>query len=436
MPPPSEVVLVDVPVLGRSERAIIFLIAAVQFVNILDFVMVMPMGPDFARALGIAESKLGFIGGSYTAAAAIAGLLGSVVLDRFDRRKVLGVAMAGLVCGTVAGGFAQGFGTLLLARVVAGFFGGPATAVSFAIISDVVPAARRGKAVGTVMTAFSIASVLGVPAGLWLAEQFGWRMPFFAVGGLGLVLAVGSLVLLPSLTLHLKRTAGPRTSTRELLSRPLVRVSYLMTAVVMMAGFILIPNIASYVQGNLGYPRHQLGQLYMAGGVASFLSMRVIGYLVDRYGSFRVGAAGSALLVTVIYVFFYAHLPGFPVMAAFIAFMTAMAFRNVAYNTLTTKVPGPEERARFQSLQSSIQHGASAAGAFLSAQLLHEVVQRGPEGQPLLTSTGQPVLLLEGMPRVALVSMGLSVLVPVLLFWVENRLRRRDQVTLAAASSA
>ena len=53
----------------RSETAIVALVAAVQFVNILDFLMVMPMGPDFAVALGIPSSKLGYIGGSYTAAA-------------------------------------------------------------------------------------------------------------------------------------------------------------------------------------------------------------------------------------------------------------------------------------------------------------------------------------------------------------------------------
>ncbi len=110
-----------------SELSTILLIAAVQFVNILDFVIVMPLGPDFAKALGIPVSHLGWVGGSYTAAAAVSGLLGSFFLDRFDRRKALGVAMLGLVAGTLAGGFAVDFKTLMLARIVAGAFGGPAT---------------------------------------------------------------------------------------------------------------------------------------------------------------------------------------------------------------------------------------------------------------------------------------------------------------------
>jgi hypothetical protein len=59
----------DEPHLGVSEQTVVFLIGAVQFVNILDFVMVMPMGPDFAAALHIPSSSLGYIGGAYTAAA-------------------------------------------------------------------------------------------------------------------------------------------------------------------------------------------------------------------------------------------------------------------------------------------------------------------------------------------------------------------------------
>src|SRR5437867_2236444 len=186
-----------------SERAIVFLVGAVQFVNILDFMIVMPLGPDFAKALGIPASHLGYIGGSYTAAASVAGLVGTLFLDRFDRRKALAVSMLGLVLGTLAGGFATGMGTLMAARVLAGMFGGPATSLSFSVIADVVPAERRGRAMGAVMGAFSVASVLGVPAGLELARQGGWRLPFFAVAGLGALVAAGAVFLLPPLRAHL-----------------------------------------------------------------------------------------------------------------------------------------------------------------------------------------------------------------------------------------
>lgn len=395
--------------LSSRQWAIVLLIASVQFINILDFVMVMPMGPDFAKALSIPESHLGYVSGSYTAAACVSGLLGAFFLDRFDRRKALAVALGGLVLGTASGGFATGLPTLLLARVLAGAFGGPATSLSFSIIADAIPASHRGRAMGTVMGAFSVASVLGVPAGLLLAERYSWRAPFFTVAALGVVVGLIAIRLLPPLRGHLDRPHATVTAT-ELVSRPLVQLSYLMTAVVMMAGFIVIPNIAAYVQLNLGLPREYLKHAYGVGGVASFFATQLGGRLVDRFGSFRVGTAGTALAVATVFTAFYLHwslVPPVAVVLGFVAFMLANGLRNVSYNTLTTRVPEPEVRARFQSLQSAVQHGSAATAAFLSSQLLTNVPGGG----------------LDGMPRVALVSMSLSLLIPVMLFIVERRVR-------------
>ncbi len=395
------------------ERAVVLLVAAVQFVNILDFVMVMPLGPDFARALAIPESKLGLVAGSYTAAAAFSGVLGSYFLDLFDRRKALGLAMLGLVAGTAAGGFATGLPSLLAARLIAGLFGGPATSLSFSIVADVIPPERRGKAMGAVMGAFSVAQVLGVPAGLWLAQGGRWWLPFFAVAGLGLVIIGAAMVLLPPLTLHLEARASGKlpqaASLRDLLARPIVRASYLMTATVMTAGFLVIPNIAAYVQRNLGYPRALLDRLYLVGGVASFLALRLVGVLVDRFGSFRVGSVGSLLLAGVMFAGFYVAPPPVPVMAIFVAFMIAMAFRNVSYSTLTSKVPSAGERARFMSIQSSVQHASSAFGAVVSSRVLET------------TAAGALV----GMPRLAAISIGLCAVLPLLLFAVERAVQRR-----------
>jgi predicted MFS family arabinose efflux permease len=403
------------------ERLIVLLVAAVQFVNILDFMMVMPLGPDFARALGIPLAHLGIIGGAYTAAASLAGLAGSLFLDRFDRRSALLVGMLGLGVATALGGFATGLGTLVAARVLAGLFGGPATSVALSIIADVIPPERRGRAMGTVMGAFSIASVVGVPLGLEAATRWGWQAPFFAVAGCGLVIVAGTAMLLPSLRGHLDRTeAKPPLS--QLFSHPLVLMAYLTTAILMMGSFIVIPNIAAYVQGNLGYPRTGMGFLYLVGGLVSLVATPVAGRLVDRFGSLRVGSFGAFCLLIILHAGFYDYRPWLPVPGIFMAFMLAMSFRNVAYNTLVSKVPSPAERAGFMSVQSAVQHGAAALGAFASSRLLSE-----GGGHALV-----------GMDRVALVAMSLTLLLPVLFWPIERAIDRRLVVreVMPAASAA
>ncbi len=400
--------------LTRRHWGIVFLIAAVQFINILDFVMVMPLGPDFADALGFDESHIGYVGGAYTAAACVAGLLGFLFLDRFDRRKALAVAMLGLVVGTAAGGVAVDLPTLLAARVVAGAFGGPATSLAFSIIADSIPVKFRGRAMGTVMGAFSVASVFGVPAGLWFAQHFSWRAPFLAVAGLGLLVCGAAIFLLPPMTSHLSRTHAP-VSVVALLKDPLVLISYSMTAVVMLAGFVLIPNLAAYIQLNLGFPRSALQYAYGIGGIGSLISTQLGGRAVDRFGSFRVASFGALALVAVIYTMFYVPrgaLPVWPVLLTFVVFMVANGLRNVAYNTLTTKVPPPELRARFSSLQSAVGHGASALAAIGSSQLLTTVVENGEKR-------------LDGMPGVALLSIIMTLLVPVMILVVERGVRSR-----------
>jgi predicted MFS family arabinose efflux permease len=400
--------------IARSERTIVFCVGAVQFVNILDFVMVMPLGPDFARALDIPLSHLGYVGGSYTAAAFVSGLAGAFFLDRFDRRKSLAVAMAGLVVGTLAGAFAVGLGSLMAARIVAGAFGGPATSISYSIIADVVPAERRGKALGAVMAAFAIASILGVPAGLELARLGGWRAPFAAVALLGAMLGTFAYAVLPPMRAHLARprSATPLREMAELL-RFDVALSLFMTFVVMAAGFILLPSISAYVLGNLHYPREHLGLLYLAGGSVSLVSTRLAGVLVDRFGSTRIGTASTLFVAGVIYLGFVRSPPAIPVMAIFIFFMLGMSMRNVAYNTLTSKVPRKDERARFGSLQSAVQHLASALAAFAASLILRDL----------------PDETLVGIPTVSVISIALGLLLPGLLWAVETRVLR----TAAAA---
>jgi predicted MFS family arabinose efflux permease len=399
-----------------SERKLVFLLASVQFVNILDFMIVMPLGPAFATALGIPTAHLGVIGGSYTAAAAIAGLVAAQFLDRFDRRKALATAMAGLVVATAAAGLADSFAGLVAARALAGCFGGPATAVALAILADAVPPERRGRAMGSVMGAFSAASVLGVPAGLALSEVGGWRMPFLAVATLGVLVVGGALALMPPMTGHLGRRkgagnapgggAGPARPLGAFLSDRRVQLSYLATASAMMGTFAIVPHLATFLIFNVGYASHAIAPLYFAGGVVSFFSMRLGGRVVDRRGTLPVVLFGCGLLLVLFALTFLTPAPLIPVIVMFVGFMLANSVRMVGLQTLTSKIPAPVERGRFMSGQSAVQHMASAIGAGLSTVLLGENQNHS----------------LRGMPRLALFSMALTALLPLLVWSIQRRM--------------
>ncbi len=401
-----------------SERKIVVILAAVNFINILDFMIVMPLGPDFAAALGIPLSRLGLVGGAYTAAAAIAGLSASSFLDRFDRRRALAVCLFGLVFGTVMGAAAQGFASLLAARVLAGAFGGPASALSLSILSDVVPVARRGKAMGAVMGAFAAASVLGVPAGLELARWGGWRAPFFAVAVLGVVVIAVAMAFMPPMRGHLNPSGLARSSqpAKRFWADVRVRLSLLATALAFMGTFALIPHLATYLQFNLGYPRDRLGVLYLVGGVVSFAAMRLGGIWVDRHGPNVVTFLGSGVMVLVLTLGFWPESPSVPVLTIFVSLMLANSLRSVALNTVSSKVPGPADRARFMSMQSAVQHMAAACGAGLSSLLLFEHADHS----------------LGGMRNLVSFSIALAMALPWVVWQIDRRLRAPPPAAMVA----
>src|SRR5688500_2925860 len=143
----------------RREQLVVLILAAVQFTTIVDFMIVMPLGPQLMRTLHITPAQFCLIVSSYTFAAGAAGLVASSVVDRFARRTTFIVLDAGFLLGTLCCAFAPNYHALLAARVATGAFGGILGGMAMAIIGDVFPEHRRGRATGSLMTGFALASV-------------------------------------------------------------------------------------------------------------------------------------------------------------------------------------------------------------------------------------------------------------------------------------
>ncbi|HYD84003.1 MAG TPA: MFS transporter, partial [Opitutus sp.] len=184
---------------AAKERVILLTLAAVQFTHVLDFMIMMPLGSHLMRVFRIDPAQFSHLVAAYGIAAALSGFAAGFVLDRFDRKHALFALFSGFSLATLACALAPGYGALLIARLAAGAFGGVASSVVVSMVGDVIPPARRGRAMGVVAVAFPIASVLGVPISLVLAEKFEWHAPFFLLAAISAGVVVLIWRVLPSL---------------------------------------------------------------------------------------------------------------------------------------------------------------------------------------------------------------------------------------------
>jgi predicted MFS family arabinose efflux permease len=249
---------------------------------------------------------------------------------------------------------------------------------------------------------------------------FGWRVPFLAVAGLGVVIVVLALGRMPSLTGHLSRSAvKPLDRMIALWGDSTIRLALLTNALVFLTAFIVIPNIAAHLLQNTHYPRPRLSYAYTVGGVVSLFVIIAAGRAVDRRGPTFVATLGTVVFAVALVLSFIApdrffHLPVF---VLFAIFMAAMSMRNLSVSSLSTRVPRHDERAGYMSLQSMAQHLSSALGAFISSQLLHNT----PEGR------------LAGIDTISTLSLVLAFALPPLLAVILRRVNTREAITEAAA---
>lgn len=355
----------------KLERKIVWLAALIQLANVLDFMIILPLGPDLARAINIPSSDMGLLGGIYTFAAAVSGIIFAPYLDHFDRKKASIIFLIGLVISTFLCAFAYDRDTMLAARTLAGLFGGPVTALSLAMVVDMVPVKRRGKAIAIVTSAFTVSSVLGIPLALELSRLANWQTPFYAISAFGVLIIIGIFILLPPMTGHIDHTDKERKKLPllPLLRRKEVQLSYVLMSLMSFAQFMLFAGSINYFVFNLMYPREELSTLYAVGGVLSFAAMMIGGRVVDRFG-----ARTFSYIVTAIYVLViadgYVHTPYMSVMMIFSLFMMCSAIIGVISSSIASEVPGDKERAAYMSLQSTVRHIAAGTGGIISSIIL------------------------------------------------------------------
>ena len=364
------------PIRAPHELLLLLTLATVQFTHVVDFMVIMPLGPQFMRLFEVGPREFGLLISSYTFAAAVSGFVAAFWIDRFDRKRALLALYAGFIVATALCGLAPTYALLVATRVGAGLFGG---GLVFAIIADLVPYTRRARAIALVATSFSLAAIAGVPLALWLAARWSWRTPFLVLACFSLLVALCAARLMPQLSAHLAgaRRRGPLEQLFAIFGERNHLRAFAFMIALMFAGFTVIPFIAPTMVANVGLAESELPLLYFCGGLATLVTAQVIGFLADRYGKHRLFTIVALASIAPILVI--THLPRLPLAQAvawstlFFVLVTGRFGPAMAIVSSSTE---PRLRGSFMSFNASVQMIGSAL-ASLSAGL---IISRAPDG--------------------------------------------------------
>jgi len=357
----------------QREKYLLLTLAGIQFSHVLDFMIMMPLGPILIAAFGINTHEFGLLVASYSFSAALSGLLAATFVDRFERKRLLLVMFVLFGLATLACGLAPGYATLLVARSLAGAFGGVLGALVQTIVGDVIPFARRARASGVVSAAFSLSSVAGVPLSLWLAEYFQWRAPFVFIAVLVVLFILIGVRTLPELRRHIsaEKQKHPFAAMFAVLRDPNHLRALLFSVLLIFSGFTVIPYITIYAVGNVGIAQQDIPYIYLFGGAATLITARRIGRWADLRGKvaiYRLVATAALLPLLVV-----THIGAAPLWLWLIcttAFFVLVSGRMVPAMAIIASAAQPKLRGTFMSLNATTQSLAMALATTLAGFII------------------------------------------------------------------
>jgi predicted MFS family arabinose efflux permease len=380
------------PRITRGEWALILVLMAIHFTHMVDFVIIMPMGDRLMKELAISPILFGWVVSSYAVAAGVASLVGSFVMDRFDRRTILLTMYGGFGLSTLFCGLAPNYELLLVSRILAGVFGGLAAVTIMAVIGDVFPPEKRGRATGAVISSFAVASILGLPLGLLLADRFGRGAPFVVLAGLSAAIWLLAFIRIPHVRGHLSAPRHhPLTEFAAVAREPRHQWAFVFSFFMVLGTFTVGSFVGPYLAATNGWGEKELAVIYLVGGACTLIGMNVVGRLADRFHRlplFRV--LGGLTIISALVV---TNLPPGPIWVATLAlggFMVFSAGRIVPAQAMLLGTAEPRVRGAFMSMNTSVQHLATGLAPLIAGSLI------------TLTPDGK----MTGFPAVGLVAAG------------------------------
>ena len=358
---------------SRYQAILVALLALVQFTIIIDFMIMSPLGAIIMPALDISPAQFGLAVSVYAFSAGLSGILAAGFADRFDRKRLLLFFYGGFTLGTALCAVSPNYQLLLTGRIVTGLFGGVIGSIVIAIITDLFALQLRGRVMGFVQTAFAASQVLGIPAGIFLANHWNWHVAFGALVGLSVAGMAAVLFLMKPVSGHLLLKQD-KNAIRHLIATVAQRrywLAFALTTLLATGGYMLMPFGSAYTVHNLGIDIVHLPTIYLVSGLFTIFIGPLVGRLSDGIGKFPTFAFGTAL--SIVMVLIYTNLGQVSLSVAImvnVVLFVGIFSRMIPSQALISAIPEPAQRGSFSSIGASLQQLSGGLGSVVAAALI------------------------------------------------------------------
>lgn len=343
------------------------------FCAIVDFLLMLPLGTAFMKLYKITPHQYSMLIAAFSLAGFLSSFTASLYVDKLDRKVVFITAFGMFAVGTTLCSFATSFELMLFSRFFTGLFGGLLGGISTAIISDIVPYERRGKAMGILNLGFGVASIVGIPFSIFIYKHTDIFWPFRIVGILSFITLIPAYFILPSLKEHINKDKNIIDEIVEILVNKNLQKALLFAFLLVLGHFMFISFINPYLIDNLGFKEEDTMWMYIVGGISVSLTSPRMGKFIDTLGklkSFRI-----LILLSFIPILVISHLQSASIMLALLicAFMFIFnSGRMIAAMTLITGAPTEEQRGKFLVIRSSFIELSEGAAALIGGIILSQ----------------------------------------------------------------
>jgi DHA1 family inner membrane transport protein len=339
-------------------------------IGVTEFV-IMGLLIDVSQDLDVTIAMARLLISGYALGVVVGAPLLTALTSRWPRKSVLIGLMAIFTLGNLACALAPTYELLMAARLLTALAHGTFFGVGSVVATNLVAPDKKATAIAVMFTGLTVANILGVPAGTWLGQQFGWRTTFWAVTAIGILALAIIAAFVP------KDKSTPEASDWRADLRAMARGPVLLGLVMTVLGYAGVFAVFTYIAPALtevtGFSDAAVSPILLVFGGGLVLGNLLGGRLADRNIVSAIFGTLVALTLTLGLMTFALHDKIAAVI--FSGLLGATAFATVA--PLQIWVLQKAEGAG-QSLASSLNIAAFNLGNAIGAWAGGMTIEHGP----------------------------------------------------------